>query len=252
MVTGGIEGRVDLFDAGFLSASMPTTHLFGNPDQPVMINQVEFLEPSMLVLVASPWDAGGLATWDTATDEVQHLVRKPVDHFALIPGTRRVALATLQLGVPVEPLAPIDILDLRTGELNQIPIQGQFGYYVAASPDGRYLAAVVDGCLSLWDLDTSNEVPMPAAGRDANYIKAEFSPRGQLIALRTKDLTPPEWPAPDAKSNQAEFELVVLEPEAWAVSAAVRVRGMSDFDVSNTDQVVVTRDPTGLSVWEIP
>jgi WD40 repeat protein len=248
-----MEGRLDLFDAGFLSASMPSAHLFAYPDQSVMINQVEFLESSTVVLAASVWDAGGLAAWDTATDEVRQIVRKPVDHFALIPGTSHVALATWQLGVPVDPLAPIDIVDTRSGEINQIPIEGDFGYYVAASPDGRYLAAVVDGHLVLWDLDTRRQVPMVFDGEDANYIKAEFSPDGQLVALRTNDLTPLEWrSSPDVKSNGADFELIVIEPETWVASSGVRVRGMSDFDASKTDQVVVTRDPTGLSVWKIP
>jgi WD40 repeat protein len=253
VLTGGIEGRLDVFESGFLSTSISSTYLFRGSEDSIMITQIAIHEPSGLVLVASGWDSGGLVSWDMKSYDASMLVQKPVQRFAMLPGSDEVFMATSPLGIPVEPTSPIIVYNLATHELTELPIQGQWGTYVAVSPDGQTLAAIVDGQLNLWDLAASKAIEFEIPSFSGVYVKVEFSPKGRLVVLRAPNVPLENWSDTFMSDLvDVETELIVYEIQTGTPLAGLGDLGLVVFGVSNTEELMATSYEGGLYLWAVP
>ena len=72
--------------------------------------------------------------------------------------------------------------ELENGQMQTV-FHGQEAQAVSFSPDGMYLAAIVDGHLRLWDFQQNQEVELPAKDLEPFVQKIIFSDTGYMAVL---------------------------------------------------------------------
>ena len=72
--------------------------------------------------------------------------------------------------------------ELENGQMQTV-FHGQEAQAVSFSPDGMYLAAIVDGHLRLWDFQQNQEVELPAKDLEPFVQKIIVSDTGYMAVL---------------------------------------------------------------------
>jgi WD40 repeat protein len=158
----------------------------------------------------STQDDGGIHIFDTDSGKETDVV-KPADHFRkYCVSTAGDLVATVeQLAVPnADPhdrasrRYVLRIRDVATGELvNEVPLDGGFGYQMAFSPDGKLIAAsqsalnwtpAADKWIDVWDVASLERVARLAQNTPAVRGIA-FSHNGRRLASSHEDSTVTVW-----------------------------------------------------------
>ncbi|NHZ71874.1 MAG: hypothetical protein GWP17_02160 [Aquificales bacterium] len=200
LAAGGGEGTVFVWDTqnGKLVHSFP----FG-----VEIQKVSFSSNGRL-LAASSMDiesqhGKGIIIWNVLTGNIEYTFPSP-DVFVLTtngevpvswqifdavldvtfaPKNNVLAIATSQLYASNNSDIGVVLLwDLENSQLQTV-FYGKEAQAVSFSPDGMYLAAVVDGHLRLWDFQQNQEVELPAKDLEPFVQKFIFSQTGYIAIL---------------------------------------------------------------------
>jgi WD40 repeat protein len=110
------------------------------------------------------------------------------------------------------------------------------GWLVALSPDGEWIAALVDHRVELWQRDDPQAAPRELEGHQGNVMSLQFSPDNRWLLTSSKDRTARIWPV-DGTS-----EPKVLNGHTLALYAAA-------FDPSGVRVVTGSADST-IRIWD--
>ena len=112
--------------------------------------------------------AGTVRLWDAQTGELKRTVSQPVRAIAFSPDSKTLAITG----------AGLALLDLESGKLRQLrPGPGATESFAAFSPDGKLLAVLNRGGLTLWNPATGE--PVRTLGVLAQALA--FSPDGKML-----------------------------------------------------------------------
>lgn len=162
-----------------------------------------------------------IAVWDVGPEfrelnEVKCGSGEILNGVAISPDGQRFAAAR----ITSDGRAAIDVLDVASGAFcHFIPVAGQRADKLAWSPDGQFLAGLIDGNLTAWETSTWSEVfsPLENPGRGTDLSLA-FHPTGTTLLTGTTrgDIT--QWRI-DTWTRLATFRWGIGPVYAIAVAA---------------------------------
>ncbi|MBO0700979.1 MAG: WD40 repeat domain-containing protein, partial [Zavarzinella sp.] len=155
----------------------------------------------------------------------------------------------------------VRVIDRKTGEVRQIPLDGDTWESVQVSPDGKYVSSEMPNqAVRVWDAGTGRVVFEEPRGKDHALLGHLTAPDGRGLALSLRGTWPRVTPAtPGASPSYAAVTLTdhrsgrtrALDPMPWAIYA-----NGARFTRDGTRLVLHAnydegRDGGSLSVWDV-
>lgn len=265
LLAGGMEDRMDVWSVadGELYRSFKMADLFDYNIQyaTAAASDVEFANETNF-LIASKSDHGGLGQINISTGEYIQIFEKPVYDIALSSTEPVAVLATQSVAIDFwESEYPVVLFDYEKGSVvgeyfGTDPFDNPYEHLpaadsVALSPDGRYIAAIVEfSTLRVWDRIQEEEISVDVPAVIGYMRQVGFSPQGHLVTISAISascrsyawgLKDPEGKCTLAFWEVPSFELIAFEEMGLIVS----------FDFSADGSTIVTAGDE-LRFWEIP
>jgi len=265
LLEGGWEDRVEIWRVsnGALNGAFKMAYVFGYSilHAAAPASDIEFISDSSF-LVASPSDYGGLGQINISTGEYMRIFKKPVYDIALSSTEPVAVLATKPLAMNFwESEYPVVLFDYEkrsvVGEyFGTDPFDNPYEHLpaadsVALSPDGRYIAAIVEfSTLRVWDRIQEEEISVDVPEVIGYMRQVGFSPQGHLVTISstTASCRSYAW-GPDDLDGKCtlafwevpDFELIAYEEMGLSTS----------FDFSADGSTIVTAGDE-LRFWNVP
>jgi WD40 repeat protein len=191
-------------------------------------------------------ERGRIYLWNIKNKDVT-LLKSAADHLAFSPVDSLLASGeTVSQGGPAVKLWSLkDFTSQGIFELDVDPNSYYSGRTtsVSFSPDGRLLAAVINGKLRIWDIIANKEVETSLNTSDS-LVKAIYSNKGYLATLDQKG------------------EIIIFDPNSGTVMGSTILKDIEDpiyFELSFTmmfsstgEQLVTGAYDIPIQIWEIP
>ncbi len=265
--TGGRDLRLDVINAeeGSLLNSYYTDVIFGVDElyrYVAFISDSLFVENDRYILLSSYTDNGGLARIDTLEETAEVVFEKPTFEIVQVPDQSVIAMATGPVGnSTIETDAPIVLFDyinleiVRTLFEREISDEGESLYSplalsVSVSPNGRFIASVVDGELRIWDLSEEKEIEVFITEKQFPFDQVLFSPNGDRLVTVSGGACARIFNPYD--SERANCSLIVWEVPSWEILGSSTIEPIVSLEFSPDSKLLASGSFEGVSFWKVP
>jgi WD40 repeat protein len=264
IASGGDDLRLDIFEVstGVIRWKILTDKIFPtnySMKQVAPISDVSFLQDGKHIILSSHAPRGGLAFINLEAGESYSIFSGRVNDFDLIPGTSNVVFSTGPVGAKLKSDTSVVIFDYEKMKIvesifPELSTSDKSSSYPSnaesVSFSGKYIAAIIDDQLRIWDYDQHKEIQIPIPSDQFKFFtQVLFTPDGsRMITLSNGPCRRLHW----APLTDFNCELSIWEVGTWSIIGSEPVGEVISMDVSKDSEMLVTGSFNGIRLWAIP